>query len=448
MGSEKLCILLVSSESPFKYSAQMARDIVASLEEGGHTVDLLTKYADVRFTPAMQSVLDEPESQPIRRSGLVAWLKKTFPCLRKIHKPAFLRKGGVRHKEGYLIFDHDEQSPPVAPEQVAAKITKPYDLVIVLFWQNLLTAATLEAIYQKLGTLMLLMAVDMGPLTGGCHYFWDCRRFRSGCGCCPAISSSRTEDFTSANLLYKQQVYDAIRCVFLGNSWMNEFARQGTLFRNRPLEVVYPVIDEKQFRPLDCTEEAKRYFGIDPKHTFIFFAGSCVIEDKRKGFSYLVEAFAALRQKMSKDDLARVALVFAGNTQQSLQTCFPVKVYPLPYLDFADLTRMYALADAYLSPSIQDAGPMMVNQALMCGTPVVAFDMGVARDLVLNGKTGYKARYQDAVDFSAGIEQMLAQTSEQRKQMAKACRCIALETSSYAAFRHRIERCYSKYAIR
>lgn len=445
MINKKLQILVVSSESPFKYSAQLARDVIASLEEGGHNVDLLTKYADERFTPSMQSVLDFPEPCLMKRPGIVSCLKKIVPFLRKIHKPAFLRKSGVWHKEGYLIFDRDERYPSVPVEQVVAKITTSYDLVIVLFWQNLLTAATLEAIYQKLGTLVLLMAVDMGPLTGGCHYFWDCRHFLSGCGCCPAIGSSRKEDFTYMNLLYKQQVYDSIRCVFLGNTWMNEFARQSTLFRNRPLATVYPVINENRFRPLDHTDEVRRHFGIDPKYTFILFAGSCVIEDKRKGFTYLKTAFAYLRQRMSRDDLSCVALVFAGHTQQSLQSCFPVKVYQLRYLDFADLARMYALSDVYLSPTIQDAGPMMVNQALMCGTPVVAFDMGVAKDLVRSGETGYRARYKDVVDFSNGIQVMLATSLEERTQMAIACRRIALETCSYTAFRQRIEKCYSDY---
>ena len=61
-----------------------------------------------------------------------------------------------------------------------------------------------------------------------------------------------------------------------------------------------------------------------------------------------------------------------------------------------------AMSDVFLSPSIQDAGPMMLNQALMCGTPAVAFNIGVAYDII-NDKTGYLAKYRDSEDFCKGI---------------------------------------------
>ena len=54
-------------------------------------------------------------------------------------------------------------------------------------------------------------------------------------------------------------------------------------------------------------------------------------------------------------------------------------------------------------PSVLDAGPMMINQALSCGLPVVSFEMGVALDVLKNAGTGYCAKLGDYEDFANGI---------------------------------------------
>lgn len=446
MEYKRIKILLISSESIFKNSSRMAIDVISSLEQGGHQVDLLTKYADSRLTNRMYSILETSEPQPRWIVGKLSWVKQTFPFLRRLHKPSCLRRIQVKHKEGYLIFDREENKPEISVERVLDKIQKEYDLIIILFWQNMITARTVIEIYKKTKTLIFFMAVDMGPLTGGCHYFWDCRNFTKVCGSCPAINSSDTNDFTAKNLAYKKEVYNQISCVFLGNSWMNNFAHKSILFYNKPIERIYPVINEHQFKNYTEKESLRNYFNIEDKYEYILFAGSCFVEDKRKGFTYLVEALYNLQKQIDKSILSSLALVFVGRSNKYLQTFFPIKVYQLAYLDFTDLAKMYSLADLYLSPSIQDAGPMMVNQALMCGTPVVAFEIGTALDVVLTDRTGYMAKYKDSRDFAKGIRRLLQKTVSEKNQMSEECRRIALSTSSYRRFREYIELYYLKYS--
>ena len=63
--------------------------------------------------------------------------------------------------------------------------------------------------------------------------------------------------------------------------------------------------------------------------------------------------------------------------------------------------------------SIEDSGPMMINESIMCGTPVVCFDMGVARDLVHTGRTGYRAALRDSSDLAFGIREVGDRTRPQ-----------------------------------
>ena len=69
---------------------------------------------------------------------------------------------------------------------------------------------------------------------------------------------------------------------------------------------------------------------------------------------------------------------------------------------------------------------MMVLESLACGTPVAAFDMGVARDVLFDGKTGYVARIKDAADLATGIERILSGNVSDWLRMGEACRELAV----------------------
>tara|TARA_B100001540_G_C15512991_1_gene508935 strand:- start:131 stop:607 length:477 start_codon:yes stop_codon:yes gene_type:complete len=54
-----------------------------------------------------------------------------------------------------------------------------------------------------------------------------------------------------------------------------------------------------------------------------------------------------------------------------------------------ELINFYNKNDFFLNQSIQDAGPVMVNEALACGTPVISFRNGVSVDVIRNGYNGF-----------------------------------------------------------
>ena len=73
----------------------------------------------------------------------------------------------------------------------------------------------------------------------------------------------------------------------------------------------------------------------------------------------------------------------------------------------------------------------------MCGTPVVAFDVGVARDLVRNEQTGYIAKWNDGEDLANKIEKLLKQPQNIQKIMARNCRSMAV--SNYGVKAHTMQ---------
>ena len=427
----KLNILLISSGTPTDHSPRMVLDMVKSLEMGGHDVDLLLKYP-IKNTSA--NIIPVLSRWHIIRDVFY------YQANRRINKIKKLLNVNDSKPDFNYYFNNnssnDEARPAVPTSLIVSKIKKQYDLVLVFFWKDMITSKTLQDIYDKLQVPIFLIVADMFPMTGGCSYFWDCRNFEHGCGKCPALKSDDENDFTRQAFLYKQQVYNNINCVFLGNTWMLNHAVKANLFKN--MDTIYPVINENVFKPQN-KNELKALHALSGKT--VLFIGSVHVTEERKGFKYLVDALHILYQnepQLSED----VVLVIAGLSNVDLQSFFDFKVVQTGSLPYDTLAEYYAMVDVYLSGSIQDAGPMMINQALMCGTPVVAFDIGTACDLI-NKSTGYLAKYLDVNDFSTGILQLITLSDEEKIIMSEQCRQAALATSSYQAFERQIYKVYS-----
>lgn len=71
------------------------------------------------------------------------------------------------------------------------------------------------------------------------------------------------------------------------------------------------------------------------------------------------------------------------------------------------MAELYSLADAFVTPAIEDNLPNTVMEALASGTPVVAFNTGGIPDMVDHLKNGYLARYKSPADLAAGINFVL-----------------------------------------
>ena len=54
----------------------------------------------------------------------------------------------------------------------------------------------------------------------------------------------------------------------------------------------------------------------------------------------------------------------------------------------AALAEVYRACDFFVSCSIQDAGPMMIGEAMACGRPSVAYPIGMAPDVIASGRNG------------------------------------------------------------
>jgi glycosyltransferase involved in cell wall biosynthesis len=120
----------------------------------------------------------------------------------------------------------------------------------------------------------------------------------------------------------------------------------------------------------------------------------------------LLRAFAAA-------DLSQAVLVFAGegplrSALESEAAALGVakRVRFLGFVNQTQLPSIYTAADLLVLPSEYDAFGVVVNEAMLCGCPVVASDrVGAARDLIRDGRTGFIYHCGEVGELAAVLRQ-------------------------------------------
>ena len=402
-------ILVISSVDPTRSAGIVAMNFYKALKEAGMEVDFLTKYA-VQGHPEFLHVL------PKERGSLMGFIMRKLSA----------KRSKFRHQKGNHAFDYvKEDQPPVPVKMVTRKIRKQYDAVFIVFWYQLLSYKTVEAIYDKLHCQIHLRCPDNQPIAGGCHFIGQCPRLGEGCGQCPGWE--KQYDFTAANIIYRKRVIDKVKPYIYGNTHMQQIYRKSALLKDYDrLITAYPLVDNDFFHPVGKAPEFR--------DKFVLFFGCTILDEERKGMKYLIKALEIFRAGLSADESSRVLLLVAGNKTEQVLPLLPFQYKELGYVSLEDLASAYNNADVYLSPSIDDAGPSMVNQSISCGTPVVAFNIGTAIDMIKGHNTGYCAKVADAEDFAAGIRKIYDASAEEYAAMSKECRRLALERTTPEAF--------------
>jgi D-inositol-3-phosphate glycosyltransferase len=92
------------------------------------------------------------------------------------------------------------------------------------------------------------------------------------------------------------------------------------------------------------------------------------------------------------------------------------------------LRLFYAAADATVMPSYYESFGMVALEAMACGTPVIASDVGGLSTLVQDGKTGLRVKVNDPGALAHAIERLLDDEAR-RRRMGHRAACYAEDYS-------------------
>jgi len=262
---------------------------------------------------------------------------------------------------------------------------------------------------------------DMNPFTGGCHYTAGCDKFTLACNACPVLGSKDSDDLASAIFRRKHAAYECLSPelvrIVATSRWLAAEAKKSALFRQFDVATIPYGLDTELFRPRNKTA-ARELFDIPLTCKIVMFAAQS-LENYRKGIDLLVAALDSL------DVPFDVVLVSVGSGR--LASTLRQQHFPLGHLDGERLLSFaYSAADVFVTPAREEAFGQVVFEAMACGTPVVAFDVGGIPDMVRPGISGLLAPPNDVGTLREAIETLLA-NDDLRGTMAHECRRIAVE---------------------
>ena len=267
---------------------------------------------------------------------------------------------------------------------------------------------------------------DMWSFTGHCAYSYDCDRWKIGCGTCPYPDSYPPiyHDGTRLEWHLKRWTYQRSHLTIVTPSrWLFEQAQQSMLNRFEIHHIPYG-IDTQTFQPLD-RRLCRTQFGIPDDHKVILFAAAN-FQETRKGGDLLIKALQQL-PILLKSNLTVITL---GREVAAIADQIGIHTLHLGYVQSErDQCAAYSAADLFVLPTRADNLPLVLQESLACGTPVVSFRVGGVSDLVRHQTTGYLAEPENADDLKNGIVQLL-ENDEHRDRMSHHCREIALNEYS------------------
>lgn len=413
-------ILIFSHAKPDKNSGVVAMDLYNSFKSyGGHDVKIcIKKYA----------LYDNNDIVSIDNSWTES--KERIKSFSKIilNKLGFKSVYKVKSDRDYLIQNIDQTKTYYSTKRLLKKIDFKPDIIIVLFMQHFLSFKNLHELNVLTNAPILLYMMDLAPITGACHYTWACKNYVENCGKCPALFSTEELDQSRLNFIYKNKYVEKTNIIpIAASSWQYNKLLEANMFRYKDKYKVLLGINSEKFKP-GKPIESRMDLGLPIDKKIIFFGAVSVLEDRRKGYKELKAALFRLHEIYVNPD--EIHLAIAGNSESLELESLPFEFSALGSLNHQDLIMAYQASDVFVCPSIEEAGPMMINQSIMCGTPVVAFEMGVALDLVINGKTGFRAKLYDSADLALCINKTLNLNVEDYCTMRSNCREFGLENIS------------------
>lgn len=421
--------LIISSRDP-SHSAGLGKDMMDALTEEGIEVDFLTRYKN-KNNKRIIGLIKLPLA--IKYDCIF------FRAIRKICRCLHPPKSPYIINNGIEIKYIDEKNPIVPNKVILSAIHKKYDLVITLFWQDMINSTTLKAIYDNQKCPILIYSPDMSPMTGGCFYFGKCRNFTHGCGACPGLNSRDIHDQSSINYNTKRTNYLLSNIAFLGNTWMLNYFKASSLKDSCKQYKVGLVLDENQFLYKSAERNAiRKKHNIKDEFVILLRSASHI----RKGNDDIFNSIKSLIKEYEGQRLIKIFTV--GDSYFSkLATNQNINVINFGSVSKHKLIELYNAADVFVSASIDDAGPSMINQSLMCGTPVVSYNTGVAIDIIIDNQSGIKVEKGNIQQLSYAIKNILKMPLKDYLLLRENSRRIGYENSSKACFSQRIISIYN-----
>jgi len=229
---------------------------------------------------------------------------------------------------------------------------------------------------------------DCHAFVGNCGYYFECQRWRTGCGSCPNVQGypkSQFFDFTAWMWKRKKELFTQgnNKVIVTPSDWLTGETRQSYFGKYKCVTIHNGIDSLNTFYPRD-KQECRKKHGYLPEDKIVL--GIAVgYSDPRKGAKYMLQLAKDL-YKRDEEKSAKVILIGWDHANDEMLQGL-TNVEALPAMESTEtLAEYYSLADVFVLTSLAENYATVNLEAMACGTPVVGFDCGGTPEQLAGGK--------------------------------------------------------------
>jgi len=197
------------------------------------------------------------------------------------------------------------------------------------------------------------------------------------------------------------------------SAWMQRKALKSPLFHDFSIYKIHNLLDLNFWKPIE-KKYAREIVGLPYDKKIILYGAVGGTKDQNKGFSYLISALNKINNKSQR----KITLALFGESEFNSKESnkLPIEVFHLgKVIDDITLKIIYSASDVLALPSKLENLPNVAIEAMSCGVPVVAFNVGGILDVVQDKKTGFLIEKYNTKKFAESIEQLISDNSLYQK---------------------------------
>lgn len=246
---------------------------------------------------------------------------------------------------------------------------------------------------------------DLWPITSGCTDSYRCRteKPKKFCG---ILWDNRKHLLKQKKRIYKNSSFTTVT----SSQWMTDKIK-GSALGHLDSRLIFNGINTSIFTPLDKLKIRNELrLPLDKK--IILFIAVGGIGDRLKGANY-VEQVA----NRYVNDANKLFVAIGGNKKLYPDQAEDERnIIQTGYIDDENvLAKYYSAADFFLYPSRADNSPLVVAEAMACGTPVVSFEVDGIPEMI--SECGLLAQRENFEDLFKKTEEMLSISPERYSEM-------------------------------
>ena len=198
------------------------------------------------------------------------------------------------------------------------------------------------------------------------------------------------------------------------SKWMMDQAHNSILKSSIADCIVIPNgVDLSIYHPYN-KDKAREELGIPKNFKILVFVSNGIRRNSSKDFETLRSAISLVAKASGNNKI--VFLAIGEDNQNEMIGNAEIRYFPF-IKDPTRIARYYQAADLYIHASHMESWGLTITEALACGIPVVATNVGGIPEQITNEFNGYLTKPGDPIDMAEKIN-LLLNNDDIRKKMS------------------------------